>query len=70
MVMQKLWRAGWIADYPDPENFLAMFYGGNISDQASMMNRFKFQSSAYDTAYENCASGIRSGKTYCIVVKV
>lgn len=48
----KIWRAGWIADYPDPENFLAMFYGGNISDQAAMMNQFKFQSDAYDALFE------------------
>lgn len=48
----KIWRAGWIADYPDPENFLAMFYGGNISDQGSMMNNFKYQSDAYDKLFE------------------
>ena len=48
----KIWRAGWIADYPDPENFLAMFYGGNITNQSSMMNQFKFQSDTYDAAYE------------------
>ena len=28
----KLWRGGWIADYPDAENFLTLFYGKNISD--------------------------------------
>ena len=48
----KIWRAGWIADYPDPENFLAMFYGGNITDQTSMMNAFRFQSDAYDAIFE------------------
>jgi peptide/nickel transport system substrate-binding protein len=48
----KIWRAGWIADYPDPENFLAMFYGGNITNQMSMMNRFKFQDDEYDKLYE------------------
>ncbi len=49
----KIWRAGWVADYPDPENFLAMFYSGNIqNNQGSMMNRFKYQSDAYDSAYE------------------
>ena len=49
----KIWRAGWIADYPDPENFLAMFYGGNITNgQISMMNRFKFKDDQYDKLYE------------------
>lgn len=49
----KIWRAGWIADYPDPENFLAMFYGGNITNgQTSMVNRFKFKDDEYDKLYE------------------
>lgn len=48
----KIWRAGWIADYPDPENFLAMFYGGNITNQSIMMNQFKFQNDDYDDIYE------------------
>lgn len=26
------WRYNWIADYPDPENFLQLFYGDNISN--------------------------------------
>ncbi|MBI3258230.1 MAG: ABC transporter substrate-binding protein [Ignavibacteriae bacterium] len=26
-----LWRTSWIGDYPDPENFLALFYSGNTS---------------------------------------
>lgn len=26
-----MWRYNWIADYPDPENFLQLFYGKNIS---------------------------------------
>ena len=49
----KIWRAGWIADYPDPENFLAMFYGKNISANGTgMMNQFKFQNDEYDATYE------------------
>lgn len=48
----KIWRAGWIADYPDAENFLAMFYGGNIMNQTTMMNNFKFQNAAYDKLFQ------------------
>lgn len=47
----KIWRAGWVADYPDPENFLAMFYSGNITGQ-STMNRFKFHNEEYDKLFE------------------
>lgn len=28
----QMWRYNWIADYPDPENFLQLFYGKNISN--------------------------------------
>jgi peptide/nickel transport system substrate-binding protein len=49
----KIWRAGWIADYPDAENFLALFYGGNIESSTGMLNRFKYQNDSYDQIYES-----------------
>lgn len=48
----KIWRAGWIADYPDAENFLALFYSGNIANSTGMLNRFKYDNDAYDSIYE------------------
>jgi ABC-type oligopeptide transport system substrate-binding subunit len=51
----KVWRAGWIADYPDPENFLAIFYGDNTGVDG-MMNSFNFKSDAYDAMYEKAVS--------------
>ena len=48
----KIWRSGWIADYPDPENFLTLFYGGNIRENATMVNAFRFQSDEYDALFE------------------
>lgn len=48
----KMWRTGWIADYPDPENFLAMFYGGNIAEGSLMMNVFKYQNPQFDKLFE------------------
>jgi peptide/nickel transport system substrate-binding protein len=47
----KIWRSGWIADYPDPENFLAMFYGPNITD-GSAVNSFKFRNAEFDATFE------------------
>jgi len=51
----KIWRSGWIADYPDPENFLSLFYGGNITNSGSV-NFFKFHSEEYDVLFERAVS--------------
>ena len=48
----KIWRGGWIADYPDPENFLTMFYGANIRNQVTMVNAFKFDNEEFNALYE------------------
>jgi peptide/nickel transport system substrate-binding protein len=47
----KIWRSGWIADYPDPENFLAMFYGPNITE-GSAVNSYKFRNAEFDATFE------------------
>lgn len=65
----KIWRAGWIADYPDPENFLAMFYSGNILNQSSMMNRFMFKSTAYDELFEQALLESDPDKRTALLVK-
>lgn len=43
-------RKSWIADYPDPENFLALFYSKNFSPDGS--NYTHFNNSGYDNLYE------------------
>ena len=48
----KFWRGGWIADYPDPENFLNLFYGKNIAKDMVISNPFKYSSSAFDNNFE------------------
>lgn len=48
----KIWRSGWIADYPDPENFLTMFYSHHIRESAGMVNAFKFSNPEYDATFE------------------
>lgn len=48
----KIWRSGWIADYPDAENFLSLFYSGNINENSSELNSFKFRNDVYDALFE------------------
>ncbi len=43
-------RASWIGDYPDPENFLSLFYSKNKSPFGP--NYTHFQNEIYDSLYE------------------
>ena len=45
-----LFRASWIADYPDPENFLSLFYSKNKSPFGP--NYTHFNNELYDVLYE------------------
>jgi len=44
-----LWRASWIADYPDGENYLGLFYSGNIPPNGA--NRMRYSNPAFDSLY-------------------
>lgn len=50
-----IWVSGWIADYPDPETFLSLFYGGNIKANSKFVNPFKYNSPKFDKMYESAA---------------
>jgi ABC-type oligopeptide transport system substrate-binding subunit len=45
----QIFSLGWIADYPDTENFLQLFYSKNISPGS---NNFNYVSSEFDKLYE------------------
>ncbi len=49
-----LWRTSWIADYPDPENFLALFYSKNASPAGP--NTTHFRNATFDSLYEQALS--------------
>ncbi|MFN3874282.1 MAG: ABC transporter substrate-binding protein [Flavobacteriales bacterium] len=49
-----LWREGWIADHPDPENFLSLFYGRNApADTAapSYLNSTRHHDARFDSLF-------------------
>lgn len=46
----KFFRASWIGDYLDPENFLALFYGKNFAPKGP--NKTHYKNSLYDNLYD------------------
>lgn len=50
----QFWREGWIVDHPDPENFLALFYGKSVPvDTAtpSYLNSTRYRNARFDSLY-------------------
>lgn len=51
----EFWRSAWIADYPDPENFLNLFYGKNVPSDPnakSYINFARYINPQYDSTFE------------------
>ncbi|MFN8309882.1 MAG: ABC transporter substrate-binding protein [Chitinophagales bacterium] len=48
------WRLGWVADYPDPENFLNLCYGKNVpaDGERAYINSFRYRNPVYDALFE------------------
>lgn len=44
------WRASWIADYPDPENYLSLFYSSNKAPNGP--NTSRYSDPGYDALFE------------------
>ncbi|MGH2574669.1 MAG: ABC transporter substrate-binding protein [Ignavibacteria bacterium] len=54
-------RLGWIADYPDPENFLNLFYGKNVPDNPkdkSPINSFRYKNRRFDELFEKALATV------------
>ena len=47
----EMFRSNWIADYPDAENYLSLFYSKNLSPSGPNYTHFK--SAAFDSYYED-----------------
>ncbi|MBL4669522.1 MAG: ABC transporter substrate-binding protein [Flavobacteriales bacterium] len=62
-----LWRAGWIADYPDPENFLNQFYGNNVPKELSTkayINSMRYQSPKFDSLFDIALREVDQAKRF------
>lgn len=67
------WRAAWLADYPDPENFLILLYGKNVPEDLqtkSYMNSVRYQSETYDSKFEEALTEIDDDKRYDLYKQV
>lgn len=65
----KIWRSGWVADYPDAENFLSIFYSGNISENNAAVNSFRFNNAEYDALFEKALRELNTEKRNALLVK-
>lgn len=49
------YRTSWVADYPDPESFLTLFYGKHIPadpNEKSYVNQTRFKNARFDSLFE------------------
>lgn len=64
-----MWVSGWIADYPDGESFMSLFYGGNIQDNAKFINPFKYKSTVFDGLYDAANKELDANKRHDLLIK-
>ncbi|AGC77442.1 putative ABC peptide transporter, periplasmic binding protein [Nonlabens dokdonensis DSW-6] len=63
-----IFRSSWIADYPDAENYLALFYSKNFSPAGPNYTHFK--NSLYDSLYERSLRSTNPEKRKNLYIKM
>ncbi len=63
----QFWRAQWIADYPDPENFLNILYGEHVPEgisDKSYINPMRFQNTRFDSLFNTALREVDDVKRF------
>ena len=63
-----IFRASWIADYPDAENYLSLFYSKNFTPNGPNYTHFK--NIDFDRLYEKAISIVNSSKRFKLYQKM
>lgn len=61
-------RSSWIADYPDAQNYLSLFYSKNMAPKGSNYTHFK--SSTYDSLYNKAVTKTDAEQRYKLYTKL
>jgi peptide/nickel transport system substrate-binding protein len=62
-----MFRYAWVADYPDPETFLTLFYGKHVPAnpaEKSFINMFRFKNARFDSIFAASATEADIAKRY------
>ncbi len=57
------WRAGWVADYTSPENFLRLYYGKSVPkdmETNSYLNTVRYTNAAYDKKFDQAMATVNT----------
>jgi oligopeptide transport system substrate-binding protein len=62
----EFFRTTWIADYPDPENFLNLLYGGHVpaKNEKSYINFMRYASPEFDSLFRAAQREVDQTKRY------
>ncbi len=66
------YRLGWVADYPDAENFLNLFHSKYVPDdlkQKTYINSFRYKNKAFDHYFDEAVSTIDEIKRNALYTK-
>ncbi len=62
----EFFRVGWIADFPNPENFLYLFYGKDVpanKEEVSFPNLSRYKNAEFDAHYDNAMATTKLDET-------